>query len=269
MRSVWWRALPLCLVGLLGLIALIFTAPEAAPVKVTANLLQTLGAGLGAAYLFLVVRTFNRDEPVRSGWLRLALGMAANCLGFLIYGVLELSGLEDPFPSVADFFWLITYPLALYGIADLARQYRSSGLPMARPRLAPVIFVAALAATVAWLMVPMAANDDVPLWHRALLVAYPVGDVILIGAAAYMAELMAGFGRGALTWPWIALVAGFLVMASTDLVYALLDLHGLYQTGSPVDAGWVLSGVLIGFGGFQQWRIMTRGVGREGCDDAV
>lgn len=262
-RSVWWRALPLVLVGGIGLVALLGKPPAEAPVKVTANLLQIVGTGLGAFYLFGAARAFGQAEPARRGWMLLALAMAANSTGFLIFGAMEMAGAQNPFPSSADAFWLVTYPLALWGIWELARLYRSSGLPMARPRWAAWGAGGLLLLVGAVLLVPMARSADEPAWHRAILAAYPLCDVVLIGAAAYMAELMAGFGRGALARPWIAIVAGSLAMALTDLVYALLNLHGLYQTGSPIDAGWVLSGVLMGLGGLFQRRLMTSSLSGE------
>ncbi|HWH69602.1 MAG TPA: hypothetical protein VNT26_09470, partial [Candidatus Sulfotelmatobacter sp.] len=115
--------MPLFLIGLCGLLVMVLKTPAAAPVKVTGNLLQIIGTGAGAIYLGVAAGAFERDEPARQGWLRLALAMGANSLGFVVYGVMELAGAEELFPSVADFFWLITYPLALWAIIHLARQY--------------------------------------------------------------------------------------------------------------------------------------------------
>lgn len=269
MRSVWWRASPLFLIALCGFLQVVFGAPSEALVTVTANMIQVVSTALGAAYLLVVANTFGPDEPVRKGWLRLAMAMGANSMGFVVYAALELAGYADPFPSIADLFWVITYPLALWGVIDLARRYNGSGLPMGRPRLFRGVGIGALVVVGAILLTPVMQDQETPAWQQAILLSYPVGDVLLISAATYMAELFSGFGRGALAWPWVALGAGYIAMGLTDIIYVSLDLYGLYHTGHPIDFGWVMSGVLMGIGGFLQWRLMTRGLDGEGGGHAA
>jgi hypothetical protein len=231
------------------------------PAKFGSNLAQMVAYTLAAISLWDATRAFERDDRARKGWHLLALSMATNAIAFGIYGVLELRGADNPFPSVADLFWLISYPLALWGILSLGRLYRDSGLPMASSRWAWVAGSATALLVGMFVFIPLMQDHEQALLDRVIVGLYPLGDAVLIGVAFYMADLMRSFGRGALAWPWIAIVAGALVLGYTDAVYGVLDIHELYHTGSVIDLGWIWSGLLFGLGGLLQRGIMTGDLG--------
>lgn len=266
MIPVWRRASPLLVATALSLFLALVPSPfPQAPVKTVANATQALGHLLGAVYLFGAARRFEPGERARTGWCMLAAATLSNFVGFALFGVLEYAGFNNPFPSVADLFWVLAYPLSLLGILLLARHYLGSGLPMQRPTRA--LFATALSLLlVAWfLLVPLTRDSSHSWLERSISALYPICNALLIGAGVYMAELTASFGRGALRWPWLAIVAGAVLTGVTDITYSLFNIYDLYQTGSYLDQGWTLSGLLMGLGGLLQWRIMTHEV-RAGGD---
>ena len=146
----------------------------------------------------------------------------------------EMRQASLPFPSIADIFYLIFYPLILAHwpsrsaarscsvlALDLARQRprrRRSSLRLAVP-LEPV-----LAQTDgSWL-----AQDH---FHR-----YPVFDMLLIAAAV---GVLALHGWRLIT-EWLWPIAGLGMFAFGDIVYALRVAHDAYHMGTVLDASWAI-----------------------------
>jgi len=256
MRSGWG---PLSLSGAIaaGSLLLYAVRPEGVSMKLLGNGAQVLGTVVAVAFLSMAAKGFGRADVARCGWVLLSLSAAANLLGFASFGLLELLGRENPFPSVADLFFLLAYPIQLYALLMLAQAYRRSGLPLARGKWAWAATVGALVLVGVFALAPIAADVESPAAERFLLGLYPVADALLIGATVYMWELVAQFGRGLVALPWKWIVAGSVLQAVTDALYGILGSHELYYTGHPVDLGWVFSFLLIGVGGWHQYRLMT------------
>jgi hypothetical protein len=91
-------------------------------------------------------RTFRRlgqGNDARSPWLLLALALGGFTLGQSILSGYQLAVAKSPFPSIADAFFLASYPFLLASFVRFGRTYRRSGLPVG-----PVRQHLAIAATV-------------------------------------------------------------------------------------------------------------------------
>ena len=77
-------------------------------------LLALLGAILGA------VIAFSRKYPksIRQTWLLIGLACLSNCIAEILWFYYTQKGI-DPFPSMADAFYLLFYPLLLAGVLSL------------------------------------------------------------------------------------------------------------------------------------------------------
>jgi diguanylate cyclase (GGDEF)-like protein len=147
---------------------------------------------------------------------------------------------EEPFPSVADVAYLAAYPLLFVAVGRFGRQaaaYRS------RERNLDSLIVAVGALTALWqpLIQQYASDTTMSIPARITLIAYPVMDVVVL----YI--LLSALIFGARWQPVDIFVAvGFAAMLSGDVVYDLLELHGAYASGDPVDATWLFSYLLLG-----------------------
>ena len=133
-----------------------------------------------AASAVLAVRGLQRRGAWRA-WLMLSAGLLTKAVGDVIY---SLSGnlATVPVPSVSDGFWLAFYPCAYASLLLLvrARVPRMLGAM----RLDGVICGMTVAAVMACVMLPTAFADSAgaPFWERATDLAYPIGDLVLMGA---------------------------------------------------------------------------------------
>jgi signal transduction histidine kinase len=172
----------------------------------------------------------------RSGglkWRLFGAGMALYAAADALWAVYTLLGWTLPYPSVADVLYLAAYLLFVLGALVLLRGTRPSV-----GDLVDGLLVASTAAFLIWplLIVPTASSGGSTLLERLVSGAYPTMDVLLVIGLAPV--LLASRARGV---AYIALLGGFSTMLGADLVYAVLNLKGIYADGSAINIAWVVA----------------------------
>jgi diguanylate cyclase (GGDEF)-like protein/PAS domain S-box-containing protein len=187
-----------------------------------------------------------RHKPAAAkAWALLAAGSAFFWFGDLYtYSYPKLFHVDVPFPSIGDASYIAMYPVMLAGLLMLVRR-RSAGRD--RSSLIDGLILTVGLALPSWvaLIAPYLHADDLGLIGKLVSVAYPVGDVILLGGAVRLA-LDAGRRE-----PAFYLLSGSIaLLLVTDFVYGVLTLHGTYShTMLWLDAGWIGSYLLWGAAG--------------------
>ena len=181
----------------------------------------------------------NRPRDARP-WLLFAAGLALWSGGDAYWNVHDwFLGRSAPFPSPADLVYLAGYPLLALGVLVLMRGW---GRPALRDLLdGAVISVAATVVTWVALVGPLARGGALSAYGRAVSVADPVLDVVLLAA---LTQLML---RGRTANAALRLVtASIAFQLVADFVYGYLNVHDAYSNGMAVDAGWLAAYVLWG-----------------------
>ena len=199
---------------------------------------------LGLAPVVAIVVGIRLHRPSsRAPWLLFAAGSALFWLGDLYtYSYPLLLGAEVPFPSPGDGLYLLVYPVIMAGLILLVRR-RSAGAD--RGGLIDGLILTVGLALPSWvaLMAPYIHIDDLSFSAKLVSVAYPLGDVILLGAAVRLA-LDAGRREPA----FYLLSSSIVMLLATDFAYGLLTLHGLYDHQLWLDLGWIGFYLLWGAG---------------------
>ena len=78
-----------------------------------------------AALAAAALRSFRLSKRLGLAWTLIGLSIAAFAAGDIIWAVLELGLNEPPFPSLADLFYLLYYPLLLSGVLLLQKRHSS------------------------------------------------------------------------------------------------------------------------------------------------
>jgi two-component system, cell cycle response regulator len=128
----------------------------------------------------LLIRGLNR-RTVRGAWLALGVGLLSKAVGDVIYSLAGNLG-AVPVPSVSDPFWLAVYPCAYLALLLLVRgRVRAT---LAATRLDGIICGVTAASALACATLPTALSNSAgaPFWETATNLAYPVGDLVLMGA---------------------------------------------------------------------------------------
>ncbi|MFO8155671.1 MAG: GGDEF domain-containing protein [Thiohalospira sp.] len=219
------------LVGGLGL-ALLYVL---LPYGLLASSLYVAFTALAAVAVALAVR--GRSGLVcPAAWLLVAcaLGLAAG--GHAIWYWLDLHGLE-PFPSVADVFYLAVYPLFMAAIWMIGQHTgRDEGA------LSDGLIVGIAAAVPGWALLIAPYVHDPALSTGQLLVsaAYPVADLILLPLILRLVFLH----RARIT-AHLFLLLGMLAYLVADMLYAHGNSAGWYAPGGVTDGLWLVAYVLF------------------------
>jgi two-component system, cell cycle response regulator len=175
----------------------------------------------------------------RKAWLALGFGLVASAAGDA-YFTLVLGGADSgAYPSPADALWLAFYPAAYLAVVFLL-EARVENLS-ASIRLDGLIAGAAVAALGSALLFPRLVDETGDAATVATNLAYPLGDLLLVGAVVGVYAL-AGKHSGAV---FLLLGAGLIVTATIDLVYLDRVSAGTWTDGTLWDSLWPLGAYLL------------------------
>ena len=146
-----------------------------------------------------------------------------------------------PFPSVGDGVYLLFFPLMMAALVVTVHHHVRVLAVSAWLDCAVASLGASAVLAVVLSPVLDSALKGSPSMATVVALAYPMGDVLLVAAAAGIATL----GDVRLGSRWGLLIAGLMVFAATDMVYALQVTKGTYAVGMPVDAGWAVGPALM------------------------
>ncbi|MGW6566764.1 aminotransferase class I/II-fold pyridoxal phosphate-dependent enzyme [Streptomyces sp. NPDC054975] len=195
-----------------------------------------LWALIGLSGVAAILTGVHLHKPARRWpWLVLACANFTFVAGDTAYNLLEnLFGQPNPFPSVADALYLVTYPLFAIGLFGFIR-YRAAGRDLA-VALDALILTSGLA-LLSWvnLINPLAKSPDMTWIEKAISIAYPLGDVLML---AMLARLLVPGGLKSRSVQ--LLTVGTCGILASDVIYGTLQLQGTWQVGTGWDIGWVL-----------------------------
>jgi diguanylate cyclase (GGDEF)-like protein/PAS domain S-box-containing protein len=194
-----------------------------------------LWSALALSSALAIARGVLMHRPSRSGpWWLLAASVTVFAAGDTTYNILTtVLGQSNPFPSLADAFYLAMYPLAAAGLVWLIRC-RTGGRD--RGSLLDALSLTTAIALLSWIFLidPYVRNTDLTLLEQATSIAYPLGDVLIL---ATLARLVITTTRNPAA---VLLGVGTAGLLASDVLYGLVQLGGSWQIGSSDDLGWVI-----------------------------
>jgi diguanylate cyclase (GGDEF)-like protein/PAS domain S-box-containing protein len=171
----------------------------------------------------------------RVPWLLLAAANLSFAIGQQSFLVLtEVGHRAVPFPSFVDLFYLASYPLYAIGLAIFIRC-RSAGHD--RRSLLDALTLTVGLALLSWvfLILPYVNNATLTWLQKAVAIAYPLGDVLVL---AMLARLLAPGTWRARSLQLLTL--GSLGLLGSDVGFGLAQLYGSFRLGTLTDVGWAV-----------------------------
>ncbi|MFE3876794.1 putative bifunctional diguanylate cyclase/phosphodiesterase [Kitasatospora sp. NPDC059146] len=190
------------------------------------------GMGLGGVAAVVVGVRLNRPRHPTS-WYVLALANLSFTTGEAVQALqLDILHLNNPFPSVADGFYLAEFLLYAVGLVGFIR-WRTARQD--RAGLLDALIITLGLALLVWiyLILPYARNPDLSWIQKAVSIAYPLGDVVVL---ALLLRLLTP--RGGNSRSLQLLTVGALGLLTSDILYGLIQLHGTWRIGTGVELGW-------------------------------
>ena len=181
-----------------------------------------------------------RTGDDRLAWWSMTVALGLGVAGNLVYSLAIAPLPEEPFPSIADAFYLGYYlPLyvALVALirARVARFHASMWLD------GVVGALGAGAVAVAVLLAPALEVTEGSLAAVLTSLAYPVADVVLLALLVAVGAILGVRRDRTLLW----LGAGIGANLVGDIVFLDLATAGVYVEGGPLDLTWLTAMALI------------------------
>jgi hypothetical protein len=256
---------------LLGLAVALYAGWAAFPASdlyagtLTPHRMLVLAAALKLVYLLAgTVRAFQcRDRleignPARPAWFLLSIGLLATFVGQLSLAPLQLVRNETPFPSVADIYFLISYPFLIAALLVLLNAYREAGFPVGslgeRAVILAVVGVAGVVVAVPILQ-PVAATGG-PLLERILTVAYPVLDIVLLLPLALLLRIALRLRGSHAGEVWVLLLSGFVFLCAGDICFAWFQSLGAQHLDPFLHGTFILAYGLVAGGAHRQLQLL-------------
>ncbi|MFD0274384.1 putative bifunctional diguanylate cyclase/phosphodiesterase [Kitasatospora sp. NPDC127111] len=198
----------------------------------TQRIIWWTGIGLGGVTAIVVGVRLNRPSHALF-WYLLALANLSFTAGEVVQVIqMQFLHLGNPFPSVADGFYLAEYLLYAAGVLGFIR-WRTAHQD--RAGLLDALILTMGMALLVWiyLVLPYARDPDLTWLQKAVSIAYPLGDVVVL---ALLLRLLTPRGGGSRALQ--LLTVGTIGLLISDILYGLIQLHGDWHIGTPVDLGW-------------------------------
>lgn len=231
-----WRA---AAIGAVVLGAVYLVVPDHL-IVLKALVLYPAGDLLAAAAVVVGVRRYHPRAP--SAWLLIAAGLVSFAVADFVYGLHEVAGTQ-PFPSLADVFYLAAYPLFAIGLHAASNARVPEG---DRGAFIDAAIITTTAGMFAFLLIARQYVDDptIALWPTIVASAYPLADVLLLALAVRFLL--------SVNWrtPSLQLLAvGLSLLLTGDLLYSVTSLFTSPGDASTADALLLAAVLSIGLAG--------------------
>jgi diguanylate cyclase (GGDEF)-like protein/PAS domain S-box-containing protein len=189
----------------------------------------------------------------RTAWRCLSVALALYFIGTTI-GVNSWLHGRDPFPGVADFFYVAFYPAIFAAVLFLIRA-SAVRVRWAQLALDALILVAGFGAFFWFLVIrPAASGTEIDVIKNTLSQTYIALNCILLLTLGV--GLLAGAGNPSRRVPLLLLI-GFATMFLADILWSVAKIRGNYLPGALQDVLYVACYVPLAAAGREQMRAAT------------
>ncbi|MFC4071577.1 putative bifunctional diguanylate cyclase/phosphodiesterase [Actinoplanes subglobosus] len=206
-----------------------------------AHLYSWAALGYSCAIAVLVGVRLNRPRR-RLPWYLVSVAIACFTTGDSAYNLILAMGDTPDFPGVADFFYLVFYPLLTAGLLMMIRARNSGDANRSAllDALVPTVGLGLLA-WVYWIA-PFTRSEHLTMPEKLVSIGYPLGDVLVL---AMILRMFTGSGKrlNSVAALGVAMV-GLLI---SDVFYGQDQLNSAWELGGPVDLGWIVFYSAMGY----------------------
>ncbi|HZM23575.1 MAG TPA: PAS domain S-box protein, partial [Anaerolineales bacterium] len=255
--------------GVVGIIAILYSLINIAwtyfhwggPQNVTllANLFSFLPSLLAVAAAWRVAADKKFSFALRRAWFILGLSFLMFLIGNAVWAYLEVVLEVEPFPSIADIFYLAFYPLAIWGLIAMPTppQNRRESLVLWLDLLS--VLTAATMFVGYFIILPTVAASGGDLLTQLVAPAYPIGSLFLTGG---MLAVLYYRTSADMRTVFLLLFIGIAVFLASDFSFGYGSLIGTYGVGGWTDAGWNIAQLFFVLAALRQFH-QEKGIAEE------
>ncbi|HXU95062.1 MAG TPA: hypothetical protein VFP45_01365 [Candidatus Nitrosotalea sp.] len=215
------------------------------------DITYVITTGIFVTLAFSLVLRFKKTGSHGKSWL-FFLGAAVSwCLAETSWTVYELIYKQNPFPSIADGFYIAGYPLMLGFLVYYLKPVKKA----ITKKMLIISILISLAISIPSISMAYSSESNVSVLENVLATAYPVLDSIIFVPAILGISL---FFRGEVNFPWSLICIGILCFAVGDIGFQFTTFTNTYYTGNPVDMILIWAYIFFSFGSYYHIRMYRK-----------
>lgn len=195
-----------------------------------------------------------QDPVTGRGWTWLAIGQSMWLFGDLTYTGLVIWLRIEPFPSIADVFYLLYYPFYFFGAIQLAARKKIRDFSLANVLTVLAIFVSIFLYLYIFMVDPILQAWEANPLTSLISLAYPVFDLFVLMSVLY---LLFNTKSGQEPLPIGVLSIGMFVLVFVDIIYGAQVLTSEYLSNSSLSGAYLFSYSVVGLAGVLQFQTFT------------
>ncbi|HJZ23873.1 MAG TPA: hypothetical protein VJ201_05425 [Candidatus Babeliales bacterium] len=215
------------------------------------NLLYVPIPGALVILSIIIARRFGIKGKHGRAWL-FFVGLAVSWfIAEQIWLVYDLIYQIDPFPSLADFFYLAGYPfLFLFSICYLKPLKDAIS-----KKTLTYVSLAAITLLVPSLYMAYDTDSEISAFEFTLALIYPIADAIVLIPALIGLIL---FFRGEVNFLWSLMCVAIILNVVADTGFLITSMDGSYYMGHPIDMLFLWAYILFSFGVYSHIQIFKK-----------
>ncbi len=212
-------------------------------------ILENYSSSLGISLLQLLIASISLsitlqkqiDIRLRRGWFFLGLAALSNLIAECLWYYFETILGVSPFPSLADFFYLLFYPLTLIGVLFLPFK------PLKRLEFLIYLFdICIVMVTVVmffwnFILAPIHLSSAGG-WKGIISIAYPIGDLLLFAAVTALIQRNTEEISRSTS---IYIAASLLITAVPDSFFAYYEVNNIPYSIAYLNVFWLISALCM------------------------
>jgi len=200
-----------------------------------------IGSLFYAAY-----RSSKQGTHMQIAWTLLGVAVLCYTIGNVIWGVLELGYNQNPFPSLANIFYLLFYPFFVMGVYFFPREHFNR-LEEVKIILEMGIMILTVGLILWIFLIEPNISSQEDFLAMIISITYVIGDFILLFA---MMRLIYSKFKEEYYSTMLLLGLGIIALIISDCIYSYQNLQGTYISGGLLDTGWIIGMLLVGLASF-------------------
>ncbi len=240
----------LSLVSLYALIIIVYLFQLS---DVLGNTLFLVPPFIATIYGLYAVRTYRLANTHGKSMALLTAGLLCFFIGELLFFLFQFVFHINPFPSVADIFYLLAYPLMMAGLVKEISLHQISWHDFNKLALVLILLLlATLSFIVIYFGVFVAYNPGDPFINNLIATAYGVADLLLIVPSLFILNMTLDYRGGKLFNFWALILLALIFMLTGDILFAIFNnkYTELVWPYTMIDLAWVTSYLLFAYGFF-------------------
>jgi len=234
-----------------GLVVLLATSFGKETVKIVTDIMYIPITGIFVLASAMMTSRFGRVGSHAKAWL-FYLGAAITWfLAETSWTIYELVYKQNPFPSIADVFYIIGYPLFFGFLIYYLKPVRKA---ISRKMILAAIIISA-GVVIPTIYISGTYDPTVSMLENIVSAAYPIEDSIILVPALIGISL---FFRGEVSFTWSLVSIGIIFFTIGDLGFQYTTSNNTYYTGHPVDIVLMWAYIMFAFGAIDHLRIFKK-----------